>query len=193
MVVVMTMTDDVVSVMCVCVVAGQGLDVPEVPVAAAEPAYPLSPPAPVSSNSYGNDSPFVSSTNPFTFSSSAGSSSLYDSSPVAAPAPALTGDELHMQRLREFFTENRPDNVPRVPELYGKLGKQIWAAMEAKYPGKTAKYTVVSRRGWCGCGGCCRDDELMVDDVTSVMCMLSLVRVWMCLRCLWPRLSRHTR
>ena len=77
----------------------------------------------------------------------------------AAPVPVLTGDELHMQRLREFFAENRPDNVPRVPELYGKLGKQIWAAMEAKYPGKTAKYTVVSRRGWRGWCGCCRDDD----------------------------------
>ncbi len=48
-----------------------------------------------------------------------------------------------MERLRQFFAANRPENVPRVPELYAKLGKQIWAAMETKYPGQTAAFTQV--------------------------------------------------
>ena len=100
--------------------------VEEVPVSPFV-ASPVRSSVPSSGNPFGN--PFVSS------------SSSYE--PVApAPAP-LSGDELHMERLREFFAENRPENVARVPELYGKLGKQIWAAMELKYPGKTAKYTVV--------------------------------------------------
>ncbi len=60
--------------------------------------------------------------------------------PVSVP---LTEDELHMERLREFFAENRPENVARVPELFGKVGTQAWAALELKYPGKTAKFTVV--------------------------------------------------
>ncbi len=60
------------------------------------------------------------------------------------PAPAaLSEDELHMERLREFFAENRPENVSRVPELFAKVGTQAWAALELKYPGKTAKFTVV--------------------------------------------------
>ena len=48
-----------------------------------------------------------------------------------------------MQRLREFFLENRPDNAPKAEELFGKLGRQIWASLEGKYPGKTAKHMVV--------------------------------------------------
>lgn len=48
-----------------------------------------------------------------------------------------------MERLRAFFAENRPENVARVPELYAKIGAQAWAALELKYPGKTAKFTVV--------------------------------------------------
>ena len=63
--------------------------------------------------------------------------------PEAAVAAPLSEDELHMQRLREFFAENRPENVARVPELFGKVGRQAWAALELKYPGKTAKFTVV--------------------------------------------------
>ena len=75
-----------------------------------------------------------------------GSSTLF-AAPPAAVAPVeleMSEDELHMDRLRQFFAANRPDNVPRVAELYGKLGKQIWVAMEGKYPGKTAAYTHVS-------------------------------------------------
>ena len=60
-----------------------------------------------------------------------------------ASEPAQTEDELHMDRLREFFAANRPENVSRVPELYAKMGKQIWAAMELKDPGKTAAFTTV--------------------------------------------------
>ncbi len=62
--------------------------------------------------------------------------------PVPAPKQ-LTEDELHIERLKQFFAANRPENVSRVPELYAKMGKQIWAAMELKYPGKTAAYTEV--------------------------------------------------
>jgi hypothetical protein len=65
--------------------------------------------------------------------------------PVPAPKQ-LTEDELHVERLKQFFAANRPENVPRVPELYAKMGKQIWAAMELKYPGKTAAYTEVWHR-----------------------------------------------
>lgn len=63
--------------------------------------------------------------------------------PIASVATPLSEDELHMQRLREFFAENRPENVARVPELFAKVGRQAWAALELKYPGKTAKFTVV--------------------------------------------------
>ncbi len=62
---------------------------------------------------------------------------------------ALSDDELHMERLRAFFAENRPENVARVPELYGKIGAQAWAALELKYPGKTAKFTVVCMLSEC--------------------------------------------
>ena len=48
-----------------------------------------------------------------------------------------------MQQLRAFFAEHRPDNVPRVAELYGKMGAALWPALEKKYPGATAKYLLV--------------------------------------------------
>ena len=157
----------------VYVVTGQGLDVPEVPASAPNTAYAPAPSAsspwaapasPVASQSATEPEAAFGQENMGGMFSDEGQaaiqasavassvSSLFDdgaqesnsNSLFDTPAPALTGDELHMQRLREFFAENRPDNVPRVPELYSKLGKQIWAAMEAKYPGKTAKYTVVS-------------------------------------------------
>lgn len=72
--------------------------------------------------------------------------------PAPSPAPVLASpppapfnpvEEAHMAALRKFFAANKPENVPRVPELFGKLGPQLWSAMEAKYPGKTAQYTEV--------------------------------------------------
>ena len=53
-------------------------------------------------------------------------------------------DELHMKCLQAFYAKNYPVNLPRVRELYGKLGKGIWNALEKKYPGNTASYTKAS-------------------------------------------------
>ena len=60
------------------------------------------------------------------------------------PEAGLSVDELHVERLRQFFAAHRPDNASRAPELYAKLGKQIWAGLELKYPGTTAQFTQVS-------------------------------------------------
>ncbi len=65
-----------------------------------------------------------------------------DDAPAAHHAP-LSADEQHMQRLREFFSVYKPENVSRVGELYAKLGAQAWNALEMKYPGCTAQFTQV--------------------------------------------------
>jgi predicted CopG family antitoxin len=52
-------------------------------------------------------------------------------------------DGAHLARLKAFFQANRPENVPRVPELFAKMGKSIWQGLELKYPGKTAEFTIV--------------------------------------------------
>ena len=56
-----------------------------------------------------------------------------------------------MARLVAFFTEHRPDNAPKAGEFYAKVGPSVWAGLEKKYPGKTAKYTQVSVPCVCVC------------------------------------------
>ena len=63
--------------------------------------------------------------------------------PAPVPTAALSESDIHKARLREFFAECRPDNVSKADELFDKLGTAIWAGLEKKYPGKTAKYTAV--------------------------------------------------
>lgn len=66
-----------------------------------------------------------------------------DDVPAAVHPAPLSADDQHMQRLREFFSVYKPENVSRVGELYAKLGAQAWNALEMKYPGCTAQFTQV--------------------------------------------------
>ena len=69
--------------------------------------------------------------------------------PSADEASGSASDAVHIERLQAFFAENRPDNVSKAAELYGKVGSRIWIGLEAKYPGKTARYTeVITTDAW---------------------------------------------
>jgi hypothetical protein len=70
----------------------------------------------------------------------------FNAEPDVAEEPEvdpMNTDAAHIARLKAFFQANRPENVPRVPELFAKMGKTIWQGLELKYPGKTAEFTVV--------------------------------------------------
>jgi hypothetical protein len=66
-------------------------------------------------------------------------------SPVVAPSRAESSsqDAREIELLKQFFEENRPENVPRAAELFGKMGHRIWEGLESKYPGKTAAFLKV--------------------------------------------------
>ena len=63
--------------------------------------------------------------------------------PALVPSSPVSTEELHKERLRAYYSLHRPENVGMVDALYGKLGKQIWHSLEAKYPGTTAHFTEV--------------------------------------------------
>lgn len=52
---------------------------------------------------------------------------------------------MHIKKLREFFAENKPENVPRAEEFFHTHGKEIWTMLSAKYPGKTDRFFAVSQ------------------------------------------------
>lgn len=58
-------------------------------------------------------------------------------------ATPLTGDALHIDRLRSYYAANRPENVVKCEGYFQRLGKQIWNQIEDKYPGTTSEFTVV--------------------------------------------------
>jgi hypothetical protein len=62
--------------------------------------------------------------------------------PAAAPTQP-SSDEEHIARLRDFYSDHRPDNVDQAEALFKKHGEKIWAELEKKYAGKTAEYTEV--------------------------------------------------
>ena len=67
------------------------------------------------------------------------------SSPVGAPLTPAE-EAMHVDRLRSFFAQHRPDNVNKAEELFKKHGgAQIWAQLARKpeYQGKTAAFTQV--------------------------------------------------
>jgi hypothetical protein len=70
------------------------------------------------------------------------------STPVRPAAVEVT-DEMHLKKLREFFRENKPENVPRVEEFFQAHGREIWTMLTQKYPGKTDSYLAVG----VGCRG----------------------------------------
>jgi O6-methylguanine-DNA--protein-cysteine methyltransferase len=62
--------------------------------------------------------------------------------PAAAPTQP-SSDEEHIARLRDFFSDHRPDSVDQAQALFKKLREKIWEELEKRYTGKTAKYTEV--------------------------------------------------
>ena len=115
-------------------------DVPLVITPVAEPQFVADP----ESNPFGADVvPAVAPAGEQQFIAGPSSNPFgSDDVPAVQHAP-LSADELHMQRLREFFSVYKPENVSRVGELYEKLGAQAWNALEMKYPGCTAQFTQV--------------------------------------------------
>jgi hypothetical protein len=99
--------------------------------------------------------------------------------PQAAPSPWFaasqpSSDEEHIARLRDFYSDYRPDDVDRAEALFKKHGEKIWADLEKKYAGKTAEYTEVLLDNDGMRAVKCRGDLLL--------CVVTACRTWFFVR-----------